>query len=87
LGSGNGVSVLEAIHAFEKVSGEKLNFKIGERRPGDVIAIYANNDLAVNNLNWQIKYDLDEMMRTDWKWELTIDKDEKLMKQQNHVLN
>ena len=81
LGSGNGVSVLEAIHAFEKISGKKLNYKIGERRPGDVIAIYANNDLAVNNLSWQIKYDLDEMMRTAWKWELNIEKDEKLLQQ------
>ena len=50
LGSGNGVSVLEAIHAFEKISGKKLNYKIGERRPGDVVAIYANNDLAVNRI-------------------------------------
>src|SRR5690348_10194777 len=87
LGSGNGVSVLEAIHAFEKVSGKKLNYKIGERRPGDVVAIYANNNLAVTKLNWQIKFNLDDMMRTAWEWELNISKDEKLMQHQNHVLN
>ena len=46
LGSGNGVTVLEAINAFEKVSGIKLNYELGPRRPGDVIAVYANNDLA-----------------------------------------
>src|SRR5207342_1632226 len=50
LGSGTGVTVLEAIKAFEKVSGQKLNYKIGPRRPGDVVAIYANNDLAVKLL-------------------------------------
>ncbi|HVX24922.1 MAG TPA: UDP-glucose 4-epimerase GalE [Parafilimonas sp.] len=87
LGSGNGVSVLEAIHAFEKVSGKKLNYKIGSRRPGDVVAIYANNNLAVNKLNWQVQFNLDDMMRTAWDWELNINKDEKLMQQQNHVLN
>ena len=46
LGTGNGVTVLEAIKAFEKVSGVKLNYEIGPRRPGDVMAIYANNDLC-----------------------------------------
>ena len=46
LGTGNGVTVLEAIKAFEKVSGVKLNYKIGPSRPGDVIAIYANNDAS-----------------------------------------
>jgi UDP-glucose 4-epimerase len=87
LGSGNGVTVLETIKAFEKVSGEKLNYKLGDRRPGDVVAIYANNDLAKTVLNWTVKYDLDDMMRTAWDWELKIKKDEELMKAQNHVLN
>lgn len=87
LGSGNGITVLEAIHAFEKVSGKRLNYKIGPRRPGDVVAIYANNDLAVKELNWQIRYDLDDMMRTAWNWELKIKKDEELVTRQNPVLN
>jgi UDP-glucose 4-epimerase len=69
LGTGNGVTVLESIHSFEKVSGVKLNYELGPRRPGDIIAIYANNDLAVNKLGWKIKYDLDDMMLTAWKWE------------------
>ena len=73
--------------SFEKVSGKKLNYKIGKRRPGDVVAIYANNNLAVTKLNWQIKFNLDDMMRTAWEWELNISKDEKLMQHQNHVLN
>jgi UDP-glucose 4-epimerase len=69
LGTGNGVTVLEAIQSFEKVSGEKLNWKFGERRPGDVISIYANNDKARSMLGWEIKRDLDTMMRTAWIWE------------------
>jgi UDP-glucose 4-epimerase len=78
---------LEAIHAFEKVSGRKLNYKIGPRRPGDVIAIFANNNLATTALGWNVKYDLDDMMRTAWEWELKIREDEELLKAQNHVLN
>jgi UDP-glucose 4-epimerase len=70
LGSGNGVTVLELIAAFEKVSGQKLNYKLTERRPGDVIAIYANNTKACRNLGWEIKYNLDKMMDTAWRWEV-----------------
>lgn len=87
LGTGNGVTVLEAIQSFEKVSGQKLNYTVGPRRPGDVIAIYANNDLAVKELNWQIKFGLDDMMSTAWQWEQRVKKDEQLMKNQNPVLN
>lgn len=87
LGSGNGVTVLEAIHAFEKVSGVKLNYKIDARRPGDVVAIYANNNYAVQSLNWQIKYGLDDMMHTAWQWELKVKEDEELLSKQNHALN
>jgi UDP-glucose 4-epimerase len=72
LGTGNGVTVLEAIHAFEKVSGVKLNYELGPRRPGDVIAIYADNTYAKKELGWNIKYDIDEMMRTAWQWELKL---------------
>ncbi len=87
LGSGNGVTVLEAIKAFEKISGKKLNYKIGPRRPGDVIAIYANNDFAKSTLNWDVKYNLEDMMQTAWDWEIKIKKDEELIDAQNHVLN
>ena len=87
LGTGNGVTVLEAIKAFEKVSGVKLNYTIAPRRPGDVVAIYANNNFAVTSLNWHIKYDLDDMMRTAWQWELKVKEDEELISKQNPVLN
>ena len=69
LGTGNGVSVLELIKAFEKVSGEKLNFKVAPRRPGDVIEVFANNNKAKSLLGWQTKFDLDAMMDTAWRWE------------------
>lgn len=72
LGSGEGVTVLELINAFEKVSGEKLNYKLGDRRPGDVIAVYADNCKARALLDWDIRYGLEEMMDTAWRWELTI---------------
>ena len=72
LGTGNGITVLEAIHAFEKVSGVKLNYEIGPRRVGDIVAIYANNDKAVNDLGWNCKYGLDDMMLTAWQWEQSL---------------
>jgi UDP-glucose 4-epimerase len=72
LGTGNGITVLEAIKAFEKVSGLALNYQIGPRRAGDIVAIYANNDYAVKKLGWEIKYSLEDMMRTAWDWEKSI---------------
>ena len=69
LGTGNGVSVLELIRAFEKVSGQKLNFTVSPRRPGDVVEVYANNNKARTLLGWETRYDLDAMMDTAWKWE------------------
>jgi UDP-glucose 4-epimerase len=72
LGTGNGITVLEAIKAFEKVSGLSLNYQIGPRRAGDIVAIYANNDYAVKKLGWEIKYSLEDMMRTAWDWEKSI---------------
>jgi UDP-glucose 4-epimerase len=87
LGTGNGVTVLEAITAFEKVSGVKLNYVIGPRRPGDVVATYANNDKAKTSLGWDTKFNLNDMMRTAWQWELNLKKDEDLYKNQKGTLN
>lgn len=72
LGTGNGITVLEAIKAFEKVAGVSLNYKIGPRRAGDIVAIYANNDFAVKKLGWEIKYSLEDMMATAWAWEQSL---------------
>lgn len=69
LGTGNGVTVLEIIEAFEKSAEVKLNYKIVGRRPGDVEAIYANNEKAKKELHWEIKRDIIDMMTSAWKWE------------------
>lgn len=70
LGTGNGITTLEAIHSFEKVSGKKLAFTIAERRPGDVESIYANNDKAKKVFGWEPMYSLDDIMKSAWDWEL-----------------
>lgn len=72
LGSGNGVTVLEVIKAFEKVSRQKLNYSIGPRRVGDIEAIYANNEKAKKELGWNINYSLEDMMDSAWKWEKSL---------------
>ena len=87
LGSGNGTTVLEAIKAFEKISGIPLNYVLSPRRPGDVVAIFANNEKAVKELGWKVKHHLESMLQTAWEWELKVKLDEKLHQLQNSVLN
>jgi len=69
LGSGKGVSVLEAIQAFEQVSGLKINYQIVDRREGDIAAIYSNSSKAKSLLGWEPQLDLDQMMRSAWQWQ------------------
>jgi UDP-glucose 4-epimerase len=69
LGTGNGVTVLEAIKAFEKVSGVKLNYKLAERRAGDVVAIYSDTTLSEQRLGWKTKLTIEDMMASAWKWQ------------------
>ena len=69
VGIGEGITVLEAVHAFEKVTRQKLNYTIGPRRAGDVVAIYANKEKSERILGWQPKRGIDEIMRTAWAWE------------------
>ncbi|MDR3046507.1 MAG: UDP-glucose 4-epimerase GalE, partial [Bacteroidales bacterium] len=73
LGSGTGISVLEMVHAFEKVTGIKLNYTIGDRRPGDIPAIYSNSTRAEKLLGWKCQYTLEDMISSAWKWELWLD--------------
>ena len=87
LGTGNGITVLEVIKSFEKVSGVKLDYEIGPRRPGDIVSIYANNSLAKDKLNWEPKYSLDEMMSSAWKWELKLKDDAALHNNMNFQMN
>lgn len=69
LGIGEGVSVLEAIKAFEEVTGQALNYEIGDRRPGDVIAIYADFKKAAMQLGWSPSRNIKDIMSTAWAWE------------------
>ena len=69
LGAGAGVSVLEIIASFEAATCQKINFKIVERRAGDLPAFWANADKADKVLNWQAKRTLVEMMEDAWRWQ------------------
>jgi len=69
LGTGNGVSVLEAIHAFERATGVKVKYKVVDRRPGDIEKIWADPSFANRELGWKTVSTLDEAMKTAWDWE------------------
>jgi UDP-glucose 4-epimerase len=77
LGTGKGVSVFEAIHSFEKVSGLKLNYRITERRKGDIEKIWADPSLANHELGWKTDYSLDDAMKSAWDWEKSLRKEKK----------
>lgn len=72
LGTGKGSSVLEVIESFERVSGQKLNYKIVDRRPGDIIMAYADTTKANGVLGWKAQYTLDQAMKSAWDWERKI---------------
>lgn len=74
LGTGKGSSVLDVINSFEKVSGQKLPYKIVDRREGDVTTTYANTDKAKTVLGWQTQATLDEAVASAWEWELKVRK-------------
>jgi UDP-glucose 4-epimerase len=60
---------LEAVDAFEKVSGQKLNYVIGPRREGDIIKVWGDVAKSTNELGWKAELGIDEMMGSAWKWE------------------
>mgnify|MGYP001814920774 CR=1 FL=1 len=72
LGTGNGFTVMEVIRSFEKVSSQKLNYEIVERRPGDVEKVWADTTYANQELGWKAALQLDDMMQSAWKWELAL---------------
>ena len=72
VGTGNGVSVLELVNSFERVNELKLNYKIAPRRPGDVVAIWADTTLANEELGWKAERSLDETLRSAWAWEKNV---------------
>lgn len=70
VGTGKGSSVLEVINAFEKVNNLKLNYKIVDRRPGDVMASYADTTNANRELEWKTEKSLEEALSSAWQWQL-----------------
>ena len=69
IGTGKGSTVLEIVNAFEKVNNLKLNYKIGPRRAGDVVAIYAEVEKAKKALNWSSELDIEAALKDSWNWE------------------
>ena len=74
IGTGTGSTVLDAITSFEKMTGLKLNYKIGPRRPGDVEKVYANVDKSTQLLNWSTQLSLSDAMLDAWNWQKHISK-------------
>ena len=72
VGTGNGVSVLELVESFQRVNELKLNYKIAPRRPGDVVAIWADTTLANEELGWKAERSLDDTLRSAWAWEKNV---------------
>ena len=69
IGTGTGVSVLELISEFEKTTGNKVSFKIGNRRLGDVVVAYSDTTKAKKILGWKSKYSLSDALKSAWVWE------------------
>lgn len=69
VGTGQGASVLEVIQAFEKATGVKLDYTIGDRRAGDIVKVWGQVDKAMNELGWKAEHDLNTMMASAWAWE------------------
>ncbi len=72
LGTGQGVSVLELIKTFEKATGEKVNYQIGPRRQGDIVAVYADAKKSKELLNWETEISLDQALIDSWNWQKTL---------------
>ncbi len=72
LGTGRGLSVLELIHAFEKVTGQTLNYKIVDRREGDIEKVYADTTYANSELGWKAEKGIEETLQSAWLWEKNI---------------
>ncbi|HEY9047320.1 MAG TPA: UDP-glucose 4-epimerase GalE [Ohtaekwangia sp.] len=74
LGTGKGLTVLQLIQVFEQVNDLKLNYKVVDRRAGDVEKIYADTTLANQELGWKTKLGVEEMMSSAWKWQQKLSK-------------
>jgi UDP-glucose 4-epimerase len=69
LGTGQGYSVLDVINAFEKASGQNVNYRITDRRAGDAPAVYSDPSKAEQELGWKAELGLEEMCQDAWRWQ------------------
>jgi len=69
IGTGTGTTVLQLVNAFEAVTGVKLNYRIGDRRPGDIEKVWGDVSLSNSLLGWKAEHGINEMMRSAWAWE------------------
>lgn len=74
LGTGHGATVLEVIHAFEKTTGVKVNYRLTDRRPGDVEQIYASVDKSAKMLGWKTELSLEQALQDAWRWQVRLGK-------------
>ena len=72
VGTGKGESVLNVIHAFEKIAGIKLNYKIGPRRAGDIQEIFADVQKSANVLSWKAEKNMEEAIADAWNWQQNL---------------
>ena len=80
LGTGRGYSVIEVINVFEEIYGKKLNYKFSDRRNGDIKEIYADTTKANRKLKWKTKFNLKNMLKSAWLWELKRNRNKKTLK-------
>ena len=74
IGTGKALSVLEIIHAFERATGVKVNYKVVGRRAGDIEKVWADTTLANNELGWKAVTPIEETLANAWKWQKALDK-------------
>ena len=72
IGTGKGSSVLDVINAFERATNKKVDYKIVDRRAGDVTSAYADTSLANNELGWKAELGLEEALASSWKWQESL---------------
>lgn len=70
LGTGSGITVLELIENFEVTTGQKINWKFGDRREGDLAEVYANIDKAFKDLGWKTEKTIEDMCNDSWKFKM-----------------
>ena len=76
VGTGSPISVLELVTTFEKVNNLSLNYQCVERRPGDVMAIWADTTLANQELGWKAERTIEDTLKTAWQWEQHVSQKE-----------